>query len=55
MPGRDINMKRFDDFERTDHRVKRNSEPLFDYYNISVRPGMERIRMFLEKMFWQLS
>jgi hypothetical protein len=44
-------MTLFDDIERTELRVKYDSESEFDYHNISARPGMVAYREIAERWF----
>lgn len=47
----DQSLRLFDQFERTDHREARRSEPTFEFMNRSAWPACENIRDVLEQWF----
>jgi hypothetical protein len=47
-------MTLFDDITRSDQRLARDNEPLFDYYNTSDRPSVAGIRTILETWFQRM-
>lgn len=54
MPGMSKPMVLFDDFIRTEDRAKRESEPLFEYYNILAGSGGAALRSLLQGWFDRL-